>query len=42
MTLKTVSEKVERNVAVKQPKIKDPKRWRDLTAFWILGELVLV
>lgn len=36
-TLQTVCDNVERKIAVSQGKVKDPKRWRDLTAYWILG-----
>lgn len=37
MTL--VSEKIEqrKNAKSEKSQIKDPSRWRDLTAYWILG-----
>lgn len=39
--LQTICDTVERKIAVHQGKIKDPKRWRDLTAYWILGDYQL-
>lgn len=30
-------EKMEKHAKSEKSKIKDPQRWRDLTAYWILG-----
>lgn len=36
--LQTISENVEKKTTkVDNSKIKDSQRWRDLTAYWILG-----